>query len=159
MSELPWTGVSFHYFISFVPFGSYEVWQGKDTAEKKQPIHLKTDIKWNALLLVKHSDDALTAATAATVFVYLFRSCLAIWAPETSTTSRTLRWCMCMAASGETCFMRALNRTPRYLRKPYLLQEFGSVGHVWRRVLLLHYILVSGASLNINIISIILSTF
>lgn len=49
--------------------------------------------------------------------------------------------------------------TPRYLRKPYLLQELGSVGHAWRRALLSHYILVSGASLNINIISIIFSTF
>lgn len=48
----------------------------------------------------------------------------------------------------ETCFMRLSNSTPMYLRKLYLLQEFGSEGLGWRLVLLSHYILVSGASLN-----------
>lgn len=46
--------------------------------------------------------------------------------------------------------MRPSNSTPRYLRKLYLLQEFGSVVLGWRLVLLSHYILVSGASLNIT---------
>lgn len=46
--------------------------------------------------------------------------------------------------------MRPSNSTPRYLRKLYLLQEFGFLRLGWRLVLLSHYILVSGASLNIN---------
>lgn len=55
----------FHLICSF-----WHVWSLVRT-EKKQPIHLKTDIKWKALLLVKHSDDALTAATAAPVCLFV----------------------------------------------------------------------------------------